>query len=196
MWMGRRVIRDFTTSRRAVRLGPLRRCTADRSVPGLCPGWRINSRAASRLPGDLDDKLKTPYSHVIDFSITRELPSNFVFEASYVGRFAHRLMQEEDLAEPTNLKDPESNTTYFQAAQALAKQYYAGTPIQKISAASIGTKYWENVFPAAAGPPYQLFGTSSELPGPHSLALKRVANYERCYGYTGNVRSVLQFLRQ
>ena len=54
----------------------------------------------------LDDKLKTPYSHVIDFSITRELPSNFVFEASYVGRFAHRLLQEEDLAEPVNLRDP------------------------------------------------------------------------------------------
>ena len=114
----------------------------------------------------LDDKLKTPYSHVVDFSITRELPSNFVFEASYVGRFAHRLMQEEDLAEPTNLNDPASHTTYFQAAQALAKQYYAGTPIQNISAATIGTNYWENKFPGA-GPilgsvANQLFGTSSE----------------------------------
>ncbi len=50
----------------------------------------------------LDDRLKTPYSHVVDFSITRELPHSFVFEAAYVGRFAHRLLQEEDLAEPTN----------------------------------------------------------------------------------------------
>jgi len=99
----------------------------------------------------LDDKLKTPYSHVIDFSITRELPSNFVFEASYVGRFAHRLLQEEDLAEPTNLRDPASNTTYFQAAQALARQYYSGTAIQNISATGIGTNYWQNLFPAAAG---------------------------------------------
>jgi hypothetical protein len=114
----------------------------------------------------LDNKLKTPYSHVIDFSITRELPSNFVFEASYVGRFAHRLMQEEDLAEPTNLYDPGSKTTYFQAAQALARQYYAGTPIQNISAASIGTNYWENKFPAAKGAAVsQLFGTSSEPSG-------------------------------
>jgi hypothetical protein len=117
----------------------------------------------------LDDKLKTPYSHVIDFSITRELPSGFVFEASYVGRFAHRLMQEEDLALPTNLSDPQSKTTYFQAVQALAKQYYAGTPIQNISATSIGTNYWENIF-AAAGPALgsvanQLFGTSSEPSG-------------------------------
>jgi hypothetical protein len=117
----------------------------------------------------LDDKLKTPYSHVIDFSITRELPSNFVFEASYVGRIAHRLLQEEDLAEPTNLRDPQSNTTYFQAAQALARNYYAGVPTQNISAASIGTKYWENLF-QGAGPTLgsvanQLFGTSSEPAG-------------------------------
>jgi Carboxypeptidase regulatory-like domain len=114
----------------------------------------------------LDDKLKTPYSHVIDFSITRELPSNFVFEASYVGRFAHRLLQEEDLAEPTNLRDPQSNTTYFQAAQSLAKQYYAGTPTQNITPALIGTTYWEHIFPAARGTAgTQLLGTSSELPG-------------------------------
>jgi len=114
----------------------------------------------------LDDKLKTPYSHVIDFSITRELPSNFVFEASYIGRFAHRLMQEEDLAEPTNLYDPGSKNTYFQAAQALARQYYAGTPIQNISASSVGTNYWENKFPTAAGAAVnQLFGTSNEPSG-------------------------------
>ena len=114
----------------------------------------------------LDDKLKTPYSHVIDFSITRELPSNFVFEASYVGRFAHRLLQEEDLAEPVNMKDPKGGQTYFQAAQALAKQYYAGTPTQSITPAMIGTNYWENIFPAAAGTAVnQLFGTSSEPAG-------------------------------
>jgi len=99
----------------------------------------------------LDDKLKTPYSNVIDFSITRELPSNFVFEASYVGRFAHRLLQEEDLAEPVNLRDPGSGNTYFQAVQAMARQYYAGTAIQSISASAVGTQYWENLFPAAAG---------------------------------------------
>ena len=110
----------------------------------------------------LDDKLKTPYSHVIDFSITRELPSNFVFEASYVGRFAHRLMQEEDLAEPTNLYDPVSKTTYFQAAQALARQYYAGTAIQNITPTTVGTYYWQDVFPKAAG---QAQFVLSETPG-------------------------------
>ncbi len=118
----------------------------------VTPPSLLNSSAGFAIYWGLDDKLKTPYSHVIDFSVTRELPKNFVFEASYVGRFAHRLLQEEDLAEPTNLRDPQSNTTYFQAAQALARNYYAGTPIQNISAATIGTNYWENIFAAAAGP--------------------------------------------
>jgi Carboxypeptidase regulatory-like domain len=102
----------------------------------------------------LDDKLKTPYSHVIDFSLTRQLPNNFVFEASYVGRFAHRLLQEEDLDEPTDLVDPKTGMDYFHAVQALAKQYYAGTGIQNITPATIGTKayqYWQDIFPAAAG---------------------------------------------
>jgi hypothetical protein len=152
----------------------------------------------------LDDKLKTPYSHVIDFSITRELPSNFVFEASYIGRFAHRLLQEEDLAEPTNLRDPGSNTTYFQATQALAKQYYAGTPIQNISAASIGTKYWENIFPGAAGTAFnQLFGTSSEAAGTtqpcHGAALPNSAPvtatqamYDLFCNFSGNETTALE----
>src|SRR6202041_24383 len=80
----------------------------------------------------LNDKLKTPYSHVLDFSVTRELSTNFVIEASYVGRFAHRLLQEEDIAMPLNLYDPKSGVSYFQAATALAKQYRAGIPIQSI----------------------------------------------------------------
>ena len=41
----------------------------------------------------MDNKLKTPYAEVVDFSIQRELPKNFVFETAYIGRFAHRLLQ-------------------------------------------------------------------------------------------------------
>ena len=41
----------------------------------------------------LDDKMKTPFTHAVDFSVTRELPGGFVVEAAYVGRFARRLLQ-------------------------------------------------------------------------------------------------------
>lgn len=113
----------------------------------------------------LNDHLKTPYSHVLDFSITRELPKSFVVEASYVGRIAHRLLQEEDIAMPLNLFDPKSNTGYFTAVQALAKQYRLGTPIQEIQK----IPYWEDLYPGAAGSRFTQIGvpcaTSSTPPG-------------------------------
>ena len=96
----------------------------------------------------LDDKMKTPYSHLVDFSITRELPSNFIFSVSYVGRFAHRLLQQEDLAMPLNLKDPASGSDYFSAATQLSKLAVAGTPVNAVGK----IPYWQNIFPNAAGP--------------------------------------------
>jgi len=115
----------------------------------------------------LDDRLKTPYSHVVDFSITRELPSHFVFEASYVGRFAHRLLQEEDVAEPVNLVDSKTGISYFQAAQALARLYAAGVPTQNITPAMVGptAAYWQDMFPNATGTAAQVLGGEFNIPG-------------------------------
>jgi Carboxypeptidase regulatory-like domain len=110
----------------------------------------------------LDDKLKTPYSNVVDFSLTRELPRNFVFEASYVGRFAHRLLQEEDVAEPVNMVDPKTGVSYFQATQALARIYTSKNPptTTAVSPALVGptASYWQDLFPGAAGGPGNVGG--------------------------------------
>ncbi|MCU1305471.1 MAG: hypothetical protein JWN45_166 [Acidobacteriaceae bacterium] len=95
----------------------------------------------------LDDKLKTPYSHVFDFSITRELSKNYVVEASYIGRLGHRLLQEADLAMPLDIVDPTSKMDYFKAATLLTKAANAGTDINQLAP----IPYWENLFPAAAG---------------------------------------------
>ena len=109
----------------------------------------------------LDDHLKTPYSHLLDFSITRELTKSFVFEASYVGRFAHRLLQEEDFAMPADLWDPKSHMDYFTAATMLAKQYRSGVPIQNVQP----IPYWENIYPAAAGSSATQIGAECGNPG-------------------------------
>ena len=103
---------------------------------------------AFALGWGLDDKLKTPYAHVVDFSVTRQLPHNFVIEASYIGRFDHRLLQEEDLAQPLDIRDPKSGTDYFAAATMFTKAAEVGTPIQKMAP----IPYWEHLFPMAAGP--------------------------------------------
>jgi hypothetical protein len=115
-----------------------------------------------------DDKLRTPYSETIDFSITRELPGGLTFEAAYVGRFAHRLLQQRDLAMPLNLRDPKSGTDYFTAATQFAKLAQANTPVAQVP----NIPYWQDFFPSAAGvtnPPQGPFGCGG-APGQAAVA--------------------------
>lgn len=95
----------------------------------------------------MDNKIKTPYAEVIDLSLTRELKSGYVVEASYIGRMSHHLLQEEDLAMPLDLVDPASKMDYFTAMTMLSKAYNAGTNINSLAP----IPYWENLFPGAAG---------------------------------------------
>ncbi|HVI07479.1 MAG TPA: hypothetical protein VND65_04205, partial [Candidatus Binatia bacterium] len=148
----------------------------------------------------LDDRMKTPYSHLLDFSITRELPKGFVFEASYVGRFAHHLLQEEDFAMPTDLWDPKSHMDYFTAATLLAKQYRAQVPIQNVQPLA----YWEDMYPAAAGSSSTQVGAECGNQGglcsgltsggvPATLTATQ-AIYDLFAYYTGNETTALEFI--
>ena len=94
-----------------------------------------------------DTKLRTPYSETFDFSVTRELPGGLTLEAAYVGRFAHRLLQQRDLAMPLNLVDPKSGTDYFTAATQLAKLANAKTPVAQVP----NIPYFQDLFPNAVG---------------------------------------------
>ena len=133
-------------------------------LAGVPPGpFPVTPPSGATAPGGfaiywgMDDHLKTPYSHVIDFSFTRELARNFSLEVSYIGRMGRRLLQETDLAMPENIRDPKSGMDYFTAATLLSKMAYAGVsptdpnnpnqPNPQI--ASI--PYWENLFPVPAG---------------------------------------------
>ena len=92
----------------------------------------------------IDDHLKSPYSIAMDFSIQRELPKGFIFEADYVGRMGRHLLQQIDLAAPLDLVDKGSGMDYYTAATLLDKQVDAGaTTVNPIA-------YWENMFPGAA----------------------------------------------
>ena len=97
----------------------------------------------------LDDKLRTPYSFVFNLSFERELPHNFVISLSYVGRQSRRLLQEEDLAQPRDVFDPQSGTDYYRAVRGLDNAVLAGTPENQVAA----IPYFENLFGAtSAGP--------------------------------------------
>ncbi len=119
------------------------------AFPGLVTPPTLLNPGSFSIYWGLDDRLKTPYSHVFDLSITRDLGRNFVFEATYIGRLGRRLLQEEDLAMPLDVVDPASKMNYFAAATMLTKAANAGTDISAL--ASI--PFWQNLFPKAAGKP-------------------------------------------
>jgi hypothetical protein len=110
-------------------------------------GWPAVYPDAFAITWGLDDHLRTPYSHVMNFSITRELPKNYVIEGSYVGRIGRRLLQQDDIAMPLDLYDPKSGMDYFQAATILAKWARAGKDMNKIP----NLQYWQDLFPNSAG---------------------------------------------
>lgn len=97
----------------------------------------------------IDDKLKTPYSEVVDFSVQRQLPGGFLFEADYVGRFGRHLLQQLDLAEPLDLVDTKSGTDYFAAGTLMSKLVDANGGNSLAAVPSI--PYFEDLFPDAAG---------------------------------------------
>jgi hypothetical protein len=105
------------------------------------------------IPGNIfwgvDNSLKTPYAYQLDFSISRELPKNMIFEASYVGHLAHRLLTQEDLAMPLDLRDTTTGIDYFKAATRFSQLGNAGVPTSAITPALVGptAAYWGNIFP-------------------------------------------------
>src|SRR4029077_11207139 len=114
------------------------------SFPSVLPEGKLTVYAG------LDDKIKPPYAHTIDFSIARELPGEMSLEVAYVGRFAHRLTLIRDYAMPADFKDPNSGLTAFQAAKVL-EQYAAnhnvpGGGLTSITPADVSS-YWANLFP-------------------------------------------------
>jgi len=102
---------------------------------------------AGQITSALDSSIKTPYSHVYNVVVGRELGGDYSIEAAYVGRTGRNQLIRRDLMMPLNFKDPKSGTDYFTAAKQMIDAARAsGDPL---SIAPI--PYWENMFPGAAG---------------------------------------------
>ncbi len=74
---------------------------------------------AFAITNSIDQQLAAPYTINLDFSIGRDLGGGFFFQGAYVGRLSRHSLDERDLAMPTNLVDPGSGQTYFQAMSIL-----------------------------------------------------------------------------
>ena len=116
----------------------------------------IPSNTAFAINWGLDQSVKTPYTHMFNFSLQRQITSRSSLQVAYVGSIGRRLPMQVDMAMPTNLNDPASNTRYFQAATMLSK--LAAVPNPQ-STTGVGTDvnsvapvpFFEHLFPAWAG---------------------------------------------
>src|SRR5580704_5774377 len=96
----------------------------------------------------LDSNLKTPYAYTLDLSVARELRGGFCLEVAYVGRLAHRLLTQLDVATPLNVKDPKTGMDYFTALTALAKIYRTGEQTQNFNSSQVSpqvAQYWADL---------------------------------------------------
>jgi hypothetical protein len=124
------------------------------------------SNTAFAINWGLDQTLKTPYTHVFNFSLSRQITSRSSLQIAYVGTISRRLPMQVDLAMPANLTDPSSKTTYFQSATILSKAAAApqsngkfGTDVNQVQP----IPFFENMFPAWAGSTVQgLIGQNNQ----------------------------------
>jgi hypothetical protein len=101
-----------------------------------------------QITNSIDDSLKAPYTMNINFSWGREFAKGLFIQGSYVSRLSRRSLIQRDLAMPTNLKDPKSGMTYFQAMTQLGMYTdLQGIPYQNLPA----IPYFENLWANAAG---------------------------------------------
>ncbi|HVN20392.1 MAG TPA: TonB-dependent receptor, partial [Dongiaceae bacterium] len=145
--------------------------------PFVAPGEGQNGAFA--VGWGVDNRVKTPYVYSFDLAYSRELAKNFSVEISYNGRLGHRLMQELDLAQPLNIRDPQSGMTYYQAAQMLQKSAAANIPENQIQP----IPYWENLFPTAGGPA-GISGAATGIPA-NPTATQNMYDLFQWYGVQG-----------
>jgi hypothetical protein len=101
-----------------------------------------------RIESSLDQNLTTPKSYSWSATFERQLQKGTMLQLSYIGRAGRHLLAQRDIMQPIDLVDPQSKMDWYTAGTMLAKQRAQGVPTSSI--ASI--PYFENLFPAVAGP--------------------------------------------
>jgi hypothetical protein len=112
----------------------------------------------------MDDKLKTPYSYMLDFSVGHQLQHGFAVQATYVGRLARRLLTQSDLAMPLDLVDPKSGLDYFKAIRPLSQARRNHVASDNFDPSTIGAaaQYWADVIqPLQSGGQYTMSNCTS-----------------------------------
>jgi hypothetical protein len=103
----------------------------------------VASDEEQRIEVSLDQGITTPYNYSLNFSYGRELGKGFALEASYVGRFARKLLASRDIMQLNNIRDPASGMTYYEAINMLVDFRYQNREITSIA----DIPFFNNLFP-------------------------------------------------
>jgi hypothetical protein len=96
-----------------------------------------------RIETSLDAGITTPYNYSVNLSYGRELGRGLSFEASYVGRFARKLLASRDIMQLNNIRDPQSGMTYYEAVNKLVDYRNQNRAINSVQS----IPFFENLFP-------------------------------------------------
>jgi hypothetical protein len=112
------------------------------------PTFPVAYPNAFAITSSLDDRLQAPYTMNLNFSIGREFGHGWFVQGAYVGRLSRHNLIQRDLAMPTNLRDPKSGQTYYQAVT----QLQTLLDVQGVSLANLPKiPFFENFWAKAAG---------------------------------------------
>jgi len=106
----------------------------------------VPSDEDQRIETSLDQGITTPYNYSLNLSYGREIGKGMSFEASYVGRFARKLLASRDIMQLNNIRDPQSGMTYYEAVNMLVDFRYQNREITSIAP----IPFFENLFPFMA----------------------------------------------
>jgi hypothetical protein len=110
-------------------------------------GFPVTYPNAFAITNSIDDNLKRPYTINMNFTLSREFGRGLFIQGSYVGRLSRHSLLNRDLAMPTNMRDPKSGQTYFEAASQLVQYLQAGGNV----AGAPKIPFFENMWSRAAG---------------------------------------------
>ncbi len=170
--------------------------------PAPSPTFPVSYPNAFAITSSLDDRLKAPYTMNLNFSMAREFGHGWFVQGAYVGRLSRHNLVERDLAMPTNLKDPKSGQTYFQAMTQLATLMdLQGVTIANLPKIPFFENFWSKAGSAALNlTPTQVVAQDylyNANPGDFSSVLSDIDNGQSCnangissFGSNGRVSSV------
>ena len=132
---------------RAPRIGPGGELPRD-SFPVITqPSFVVPSvpaGAGATTTVGIDPHLHSPSNHLMNFTVSKQLPGGWIVEGSYIGRFARDLLGQVDLASPPNVRDAATGMTLYQATDELYTRYLE----QGVSVSDVQPLAWfENVYP-------------------------------------------------